>query len=279
MFLTETAGVTIDWNELLNNVIHWCMTKGMRLLLGVMVVFFAFKFITFFTRRLYKKLQRKQVDETLSRVGTQVLRTVLKGIVLICFIGFIGIETASITALIASCGVAVGLALQGSLSNLAGGVIIILMRPFRIGDFITSSGESGTVENIHMFYTVLVTPDNKTVHIPNGNLANDVIVNFSAKETRRVEVIMSIAYESDFDKAVDVINAVCATNDKILKEPLPYVTIGEYADSYVDLSIRVWVNNKDYWPVHRFLMIELRKAFEENGLDVPYNQLEVTLKK
>ena len=228
---------------------------------------------------MYKKLKAKNVDETILRVTTQTIKLIFKGIVLLCFVGYVGIETASFTALITSCGVALGLALQGALSNVAGGIIIILMRPFRLGDFIITNGESGTVEDIHMFYTTLVTPDNRVVQVPNGSLANNVIVNNSIKEKRRVDVVMSIAYDADFEKAKQLILDVCNLNDLIDKTPEPFVAVGSYAASSVDLNIRVWTNNADYWTVHRYLMHEIKKTFDANGIEIPFNQLDVTIKQ
>lgn len=277
MFLAEETN-PIDWKALWNTLLNWATSTGIKLVIGLILLFIIFKTTNILTKKLYKRLQKKQADETLSRVGTQVIRIVIKVVCLICFVGYIGIETASITALIASAGVSVGLALQGSLSNFAGGIIIILMRPFRIGDKITSNGESGTVEDIHMFYTVLVTPDNKVVHIPNGALANNVIVNTSIKETRRVEIVMSIAYDADLNKATDVINNVCKQNALIFTDPVPYVGIKEYSNSSVDLNIRVWCNNKDYWTIQNYLLVEIKKAFDENGIVIPFNQLEVAIK-
>lgn len=277
MFLAEEANA-IDWKALLDLLLNWATTTGIKLVIGLVLLFIVFKITNVLTKKLYKRLQKKNADETLSRVGTQVIRVVIKVVCLICFVGYIGIETASITALIASAGVSVGLALQGSLSNFAGGIIIILMRPFRIGDKITSNGESGTVEDIHMFYTVLVTADNKVVHIPNGALANNVIVNTSIKETRRVEVVMSIAYDEDLNKATDVINEVCKQNALIFTDPAPFVGIREYSSSSVDLNIRVWCNNKDYWTIQNYLLVEIKKAFDENGIVIPFNQLEVAIK-
>ncbi|MDE7106524.1 MAG: mechanosensitive ion channel [Anaeroplasmataceae bacterium] len=277
MFLAEEAN-PIDWTALWNTLLNWATSTGIKLVIGLILLFIIFKITNILTKKLYKRLQKKQADETLSRVGTQVIRIVIKVVCLICFVGYIGIETASITALIASAGVSVGLALQGSLSNFAGGIIIILMRPFRIGDKITSNGESGTVEDIHMFYTVLVTADNKVVHIPNGALANNVIVNTSIKETRRVEVVMSIAYDADLNKATDVINDVCKQNALIFTDPVPYVGIREYSNSSVDLNIRVWCDNKDYWTIQNYLLVEIKKAFDENGIVIPFNQLEVAIK-
>lgn len=279
MVLAENSNqINIDWNTLWNTLLNWCMTTGVKLLIGLIGLFVIFKIVNILTKKLYKRLQKKQADETLSRVGTQALRLVLKGITLVCFVGYIGIETASISALIASAGVALGLALQGSLSNFAGGIIIIVMRPFRIGDKITTNGESGTVEDIHMFYTVLVTPDNKVIHIPNGSLANNVIVNTSIKDTRRVEVVMSIAYDADLDRATQVINEVCAKNALIFNDPEPFVGIREYSSSSVDLNIRVWCKNADYWTITNYLLVEIKKAFDENGIEIPFNQLEVAIK-
>ena len=235
MFLAEEAQ-TIDWKALLETILNWCTSTGIKLIIGLLFLFIIFKITNMLTKKLYRHLQKKQADETLSRVGTQAIRIVLKLVALICFVGYIGIETASITALIASIGVSLGLALQGSLSNFAGGIIIIAMRPFRIGDKITTNGETGTVEDIHMFYTVLVTADNKVVHVPNGSLANNVIVNTSTKETRRVEVVMSISYDTDLNKATEVIQQVCKQNSLIFTDPEPFVGIREYAGSSVDLN-------------------------------------------
>lgn len=283
MFLTETVESTeklnIDWQALLDTIMGWCMSTGIKLLIGIFLLIICFKIINGITKRIYKKLKAKNVDETILRVCTQTIKLIFKGIVLLCFVGYVGIETASFTALITSCGVALGLALQGALSNVAGGIIIILMRPFRIGDFIITNGESGTVEDIHMFYTTLVTPDNRVVQVPNGNLANNVIVNNSIKEKRRVDVVMSIAYDADFEKAKQLILDVCNLNDLIDKTPEPFVAVGAYAASSVDLNIRVWTNNANYWTVHRYLMHEVKKTFDANGIEIPFNQLDVTIKQ
>lgn len=277
MFLAEETK-TIDWKALLDTILNWCTSTGIKLIIGLVLLFIIFKITNVLTKKLYKHLQKKQADETLSRVGTQAIRITIKLLCLVCFVGYIGIETASITALIASAGVSLGLALQGSLSNFAGGIIIIVMRPFRIGDKITTNDESGTVEDIHMFYTVLVTPDNKVIHVPNGSLANNVIVNTSIKETRRVDVVMSIAYDADLNKATDIINEVCKQNALIFTDPAPYVGIKEYSSSSVDLNVRVWCNNADYWTINNYLLVEIKKAFDEKGIEIPFNQLEVAIK-
>lgn len=283
MFLTDATTeqvqqINIDWNALINSILDWCFTTGIKLLIGIVVLLIVLKIINGFTKRLYKRLQKRHVDETIARVGTKALKVVLKALVIIIFVSYIGIETAAITSLIASLGVGFSLALNGVLSNFAGGIIIILMRPFRIGDYVTTCGESGTVEDIQMFYTTLVTPDNKVIKVPNGTLIGSTIVNVSVKESRRVDVVMSIAYNADYELARQAILDVCAANDAIYKDPAPYVAVGEYADSSVNLNVRVWTKNGEYWNVNRYLMEEIRKSFEAKGIEIPFNQLEVTVK-
>lgn len=280
IFLAEetTTTTAFDWNVLWNEIIKWCTSSGLQLILGLVVLFILFKIVNIATRKLYKHLQKRQADETISRVGTAALRIGLKIMFLTFFVSYIGIETASISAVIASVGVGLSLALQGSLSNFAGGLILVVMRPFRLGDYITTNDQSGTVEDIHMFYTTLVTPDNKTVFVPNGSLANNVIVNVSVKDTRRVEVIMSVSYETNLDDARNSIRRVCQKNASIFADPAPYIEVSTYADSSIDLVIRVWCNSKDYWPVNKYLLEQIRVAFDEDGIDIPFNQLEIAIK-
>ena len=283
MFLTETVESTekvkIDWQTLLDNIINWCMTTVIKLLNASIVMIILFKITNIITKRIYKKLKSKNFDETLLRISLQTSRFIIKGLIILCFIGYVGIETASITAVISSCGIALGLALQGALSNVAGGIIIILMRPFRIGDYIFTNGESGTVEDIHMFYTTLVTPDNRVVHVPNGNLANNVIVNNSAKDKRRLDIVMPITKNSDLEKAKQIFYEICSTNDLIDKTPAPMVVINAYTSYSVELSMRAWVNTDDYWPIRFKLLEQIKKLFEENGIEIAFNQVDVTIKQ
>jgi small conductance mechanosensitive channel len=237
-----------------------------------------FKIVDVFTKRMYKKLQKRNADVTLSKVGTQALRSALKLIILICLIGYVGIETASVSAVIASLGVGISLAVQGTLSNFAGGVLLIVMRPFHIGDFITSGDQSGTVEDIRLFYTHIVTTDNRAVVIPNGTLANNVIINASAKETRRCDITVSAAYGSDTDLVKEVIRKVCEGNELIFKDPTPFVEMSDMASSSLDFVVRAWCKREDYWTVHFYLLENIKKAFDENGIAIPFNQLDVTIK-
>lgn len=284
MFLeaaTDTATnqvASIDWNAVLDTVINWCTTTGIKILIALVVMFITFKVINFITKKLYKHLQKKQVDATISKVSTSFLRLALKVVILICIVGYLGFETASLSAVVASLGVGISLAVQGTLSNFAGGVIIILMRPFRIGDFITSNGESGTVEDIKLFYTHIITVDNKMVSIPNGSLANNVIVNASAKETRRVDVVMSVAYGTDLKLAKSLIYSVFERNELILKDPAPFSEVSTLAASSIDFTVRAWVNSGDYWTVYYYLLNEIMVEFEKNNIEIPFNQLDVNIK-
>ena len=286
MFLEEVADAAtaadatskVTWGDVWAKVVDWLTNTGIKIVIALLVMFIAFRLINLISKKIYKRLQKKHVDETISRVANNIIKITLKVLVLICLVGYVGIETASISAVIASLGVGISLAVQGTLSNFAGGVIIIVMRPFKIGDYITSNGQSGTVEDIMLFYTHIVTPDNKVIYIPNGTLANNVIVNVSVKEDRRVDVVMSISYASDVEKAKQVIKNVCAANPLIFTTPAPFVEIGEYADSSINLFVRVWTKNSNYWTVNFYLLDEIRKQFEANGIEIPFNQFDVNLK-
>lgn len=273
------AGSGVDWSAVWNAILNWCTSTGIKLVIAIVLLILSFKIVNVLTKKIYKKLQNKHADETLARVGTQVTRIVLKTLILVCLIGYVGIETASISAVVASIGVGISLAVQGTLSNFAGGVIIIVMRPFKIGDFITTNGESGTVEDIKLFYTTIVTPDNKSISIPNGSLANNVIVNASAKDTRRVDLTFSVAYGTDADKVKKIIREVCESYELVFTDPAPFIEMSALASSSLDFVVRVWCNRVDYWTVNFHLIDAIKKAFDENGIEIPFNQLDVNLKK
>lgn len=274
-----SSASNFDWGTLLSIVYEWLTTTGIKLVIAIVLMIISFKIINVFCKRLYKRMHKKNVDETIARVGSQSLRILLKIVVLVCLVGYVGIETASISAVLASIGVGISLAVQGTLSNFAGGVIIIVMRPFKIGDYITSNDQSGTVEDIKLFYTHIVTPDNKGVVIPNGQLANNVIVNTSAKDTRRVEVITSVAYGTDVEQVRRIINEVCAANELVFTDPAPFVELSNTGSSSLDFTTRVWCNRGDYWTVYYGLIGKILAAMNENGIEIPFNQLDVNLKQ
>lgn len=280
---TEQAAQTassggIDWGAVWNTIVNWVMNVGIKIVIAILLLIISFKLVNLITKKLYKRLQKKKADETIARVSTQCLRIGLKVIILACLIGYVGIETASISAVIASIGIGISLAVQGTLSNFAGGVIIIIMRPFKIGDYITSNGEEGTVEDIKLFYTHIVTNDNRAVVIPNGALANSVIVNASAKDTRRVDIVASVAYGSDIAKVREVLKNVCAENELVFQDPAPFVELNTMNESSLDFTVRAWCNRGDYWTVKFALNDAIVNKLTENGIEIPFNQLDVTLK-
>ena len=264
--------------EEVNAVITFLAAIGIKLLISIIIIIFTFKTINLLGRKLDKKLEKKSVDLTISRVLSSGFRLVLKVVIIACVVSYLGVETASISALIASIGVGISLAVQGTLSNFAGGVIIIIMRPFKIGDYIQMKEESGTVENIRLFYTHLVTPDNKMVLVPNGILANDVIVNYSAKDIRRCDLVLKVSYDCDIDLVKRVLYNACLDDQRFLNDyRLPFINVGNYSDSSIDVYVRVWVKKDDYWPVYYDLLDELKRILAKNGIEIPYNKLDVNI--
>ncbi|MBQ5808553.1 MAG: mechanosensitive ion channel [Clostridia bacterium] len=259
----------------LNTVLDWLATTGIKVVIGLIVMLVAFKVIDSFSKKLFQFMTKREIDATITRVSTGAAKVAAKILVAVLFVGYIGVETASISACIATLGVGVSLAVQGTLSNFAGGVIIILMRPFKIGDYITSGGDSGTVEDIKLFYTHVVTPDNRMIYIPNGSLANNVIVNASVKDTRRLDITFSVSYDADVELARKLIADVCAANENIFKEPAPFIVVASYAASSIDIVCRTWCNKGDYWSNNFYLLSEVKKEFDKNGIQIPYNQLDV----
>lgn len=270
---------TIDLAALLQTVLNWLSTEGVKLLIGLVVLFFVFKIINIIAKKFKKRMLAKNRDKTITMVVYSIIRKGLKVIAFLAFLGYVGIDTAGIGTIIASAGVAVGLALQGSLSNLAGGIVILLMRPFKIGDYITAQGESGTVEEIKLFYSYLITPDNKVVMIPNGVLANGSIINYSTKELRRVDFEFSISYDEDFEKAKKVIWDVIGSIENILTDPAPFVRVVSHGESTINIVTRVWTKNENYWDVYFDMMEAIKQSFDNAKIEIPFNQLDVHIKE
>jgi small conductance mechanosensitive channel len=221
-------------------------------------------------------MEKKNRDKTITSVVYSVIRKGGKLLAFLAFLGFVGIDTAGIGSIIASLGVGLGLAVQGSLSNLAGGLIILVMRPFKLGDYIEAQGKSGTVEDIRIFYTHLKTPDNKVVLIPNGSLIGGNVINYSTKPTRRVDLTFDIDYAEDFKKSVALILDICSKHELILKDPAPTCRIAAWKESSIQLSCKVWVNNGDYWTVTFDLLETVYDEMNKAGIKIPYNQIEVS---
>lgn len=275
---TPVEKTPITFTEILNQILSWLSTEGVKLVIGLFVLFILFKIINVISNKFKKRMEKKNKDKTITSVIYQILRKGLKILAILVFLGYVGIDTAGIGTVIASLGVGIGLALQGSLSNFAGGIVILILRPFKIDDYIEAQGEGGTVENIGIFYTTLVTPDNKIVMIPNGTLANGTMTNYSAKELRRVDFNFSISYDADVEKAKRVIWDVIINTKNVLDEPSPFVRLKEYGSSAVDITTRVWVKNADYWTVYFDMMESIKEEFAKANIEIPYNQLDVHVK-
>ena len=269
---------TIDWSVVINNLINWCVSTGIKLILGLVVLFISYKIINSISKRLYNSLKKNNVDETISKVVSSSIKVALKLVVLVMFVGYIGIETASISAVITSIGVGVSLAIQGALSNFAGGLIIIIMRTFKIGDWITTNGESGNVENIKLFYTELTTADNKVIYVPNGPLANNVIVNVSAKEVRRVDMIFKVSYDTDLALVSKTLLNMLENDERVYKDPIPFINVSEFGTSSINITIRAWTKTSDYWSVYWNMMNNVKGEFDKVGIEIPIEKLDIKLK-
>ena len=271
--------LTINWKELWDKFILWCSTTGIKFVLSLVGLVLLICLINWSAKGIRRGLRKRNKDETVVNAVFSTYRKVLKFLAILLFLSVIGFDMTGISSIIASATVAIGLALQGSLSNIAGWVLIIFTRPFRLGDYIKAQGEEGTVEEINLFYTHLKTPDNKQITIPNGTLSSGVIVNYSVKDIRRLQVNFDIAYEADYNRAISLIKKVISNHPLVLNDPEPFIRVGEYSDSSVIIYTRVWVKNSEYWNLNWDLLEQVRKAFEENEIQIPYNKLDVNITK
>ena len=263
---------------LLSTVSNWVLNVGVKIVIALVIMFITFKIITKLARRIEKLGEKPNHDKTLMRVLAYIVNIGAKCIIGVCLIGYVGIDTSGITALIASLGVCFGLAVNGAVANIAGGVLIIITRPFKVDDYIEAQGVSGTVTDIHMTNTKIVTPDNKVIYLPNGALANDNIINYSEKDTRRVDLTFSIAYENNFEDAKAIINRVCESHELILKDKNIAVRVSAHSESSIDISTKVWTKSGDYWTVYFDLLEAIKTEFDKSGISIPYNQLDVHIK-
>jgi len=248
---------------------------AMKVLIAL-AIFFVGKFIAKKAVQLSQKMMRKsKVDETLVSFGGNILYALALVFVVIAALSQLGINTTSLAAIVAAAGLAIGLALQGSLSNLAAGVMLILFRPFRLGDYIEAGGTNGTVEEINIFTTKLKSPDNKEITVPNGEIISNVITNYSAKPTRRIDLVYGVGYDDDIKKVKDILTKIVNEDERILKEPAPNVAVHELADSSVNFICRPWVASVDYWAVFWDLQEKVKIEFDKAGISIPYPQRDM----
>lgn len=224
-------------------------------------------------------MQRNQVDKTLQPFLSSLLKNILRLLLAVTVLSMLGVEMTSFIAVLGAAGLAVGLALQGSLSNFAGGVLILLFKPFEVEDYIEAQGHSGTVKEIQIFQTTLLTPDNKTIIIPNGDLSNGSIVNYSRQQTRRVDMVFGISYEDDIKKAKKLVEGLIKKDGRILEEPSHTIKVVELAENSVNLGVRVWCRKEDYWNIYFDMMEDVKMLFDKKKISIPYPQMDVHLQK
>lgn len=255
------------------------MTWGPKVLAAVITLIIGLWVIGIITRAVSKGMEKRNVDASLRPFLKSLLSAILKIMLFISVIGMVGIEATSFVAVLGAAGLAVGLALQGTLQNFAGGVIILLLKPFKVGDWIDTGSYAGTVNAIQIFNTFLKTPDNKTIIIPNGSLANSAITNFSTEPRRRVDFTFGVAYGDSTEKTRATLMQLINADERILQDPEPFIALSELADSSVNFVVRVWVEGADYWAVKFDMNEKVYNKFNEVGLNIPFPQMDVHLHK
>lgn len=257
---------------------EFILKYGMKLIGAAITLFIGLWIVNAMVKRIGKLMEKGNVDPSLIPFLKSLMNIGLKVAVFITAANVASIEMTSFVAILGAAGLAVGLALQGTLQNFAGGVIILLLKPFKVGDFIDTGSYAGTVKGIQIFYTMMTTPDNKTIVIPNGSLANASLTNFSAMPTRRVDITFGIGYENDFEKAKKLILGVIEADERIHKDPVPFVRVTGLGDSSVNIQMRVWVDAPEYWNVHFDMLERVKTIFDKENINIPYPQMDVHVK-
>ncbi|MDD6795470.1 MAG: mechanosensitive ion channel [Clostridiaceae bacterium] len=268
----------MDINIFIGSFISRLTTAGLKLLIGILVLYFGFKIINKVIKSFSSILDKKGFDPTLHSFLHAFSEIILKLILILVVFGYVGIDTTGLAAVLTSAGLALGLALQGSLANFAGGVVLLFMRPFKVNDFVEVGEYSGKVEKIRIFYTNLLTADNKQILIPNGKIADSSIINYSARKTRRIDLTFGVDYDSDVANVKNILWNVIKEEPLILKTPKPFVNIIQHGDSSVNYTVRVWTKTPNYWTVYFNLMEKVKIRFDEEKINIPYPQMEVRLK-
>lgn len=273
--LPELQELSMSADEISKLVDTYVIPWGLNIIFALLI-FFVGKAIVGLIVNLVKKLMGKaKMDSILVNFIGSIVKSVLLLFVVIAALDQLGVNTTSLIALIGAAGLAIGLALQGSLQNLASGVMLIVFRPFTDGDFVEAGGATGVVEEIGIFTTKMRTGDNKEIIVPNGQIFGSNITNYSARDTRRVDMVFGIGYDDDIRKAKQVITDILAADDRILEDPAPLVAVGELADSSVNFNVRPWVKSSDYWSVYFDLNEKIKMTFDEQGISIPYPQMDV----
>ncbi len=268
-----------SWEEALIFLKTSALEFGINLITAIVIFYVGRLAVNVITRGIDRVMTAQEVDKTLVSLVTNLVSMILLVIVVIAAVGALGVQTTSFIAILGAAGLAVGLALQGSLSNFASGVLIIVFRPYKVGDFIEGAGISGGVVDVQILTTVLKTGDNKQIIVPNSQIMGGIITNYSANETRRVDMVVGVSYEDDLDKVRSTIEELIAADDRILDDPATTIAVSELADSSVNFVVRPWVRTADYWGVKFDLTEAIKKRFDQDGISFPFPQRDVHLYK
>lgn len=274
--MAKNPGVIRTYFE---NLVPDILNFALQVVIALIVYVIGAKLIAFLVKVVKKTMERRNTDLGVIQFLSAVVKYALYFILIMTILGLFGIATTSAVAVLGSCGVAVGLALQGSLSNFAGGVLILLLKPFVVGDYIVQGSNEGTVYEISIFYTKLKTADNKVVVIPNGNLSNSSLVNISHMDKRRVDIVVGIGYEADIRTAKEILSRVAENDPARLKEEELVVYVSDLGASSVDIGVRIWVKTEDYWTARWRMLENIKYELDENHISIPYQQIDVQIKQ
>ena len=266
--------------ESINKIFEdYILVYGLNLVFAIAIFVIGKIIVKIIARVVESVMKKSKTDQVLIDFIVGMLTSILNLFVIIAALGELGVDTTSLVALIGAAGLAIGLSLQSSLQNFASGVMLIMFRPFTTGDFVEAGGVAGVVEKISIFNTIMRTGDNKEMIVPNGAIYGGVITNYSAKPTRRIDMVFGIGYDDDIKKAKNIMSDIMSKDERILKEPAPLVAISELADSSVNFVVRPWVKSADYWGVLFDLNEKIKLSFDENNISIPYPQMDVHLDK
>ncbi len=263
--------------NLQEKLVEFLVDYGPKVLGAIVVLIIGLWIIGHITKVIKNTFEKREMDPSLRGFLSSMIAILLKVLLVISVMSMVGIAVTSFIAILGAAGLAIGLALSGTLQNFAGGVILLIFKPFKVGDYITAEGHSGTVEDIQIFVTYLKTPQNVTIIIPNGPLATNSLTNFSAKPIRRADWSFGIAYGDSFDKAKEVLLKLIEEDERILKDPAPFIALGELGDSSVNITVRAWANSGDFWGVFFDMNEKVYKAFAKEGINIPFPQMDVHL--
>ena len=269
----------LDYHQLLTDLVQEAGWILLKVVIALAIYFVGKQIIKWIIRLMDKAFNRHSVETSLRSFLRSLVKVLLMVMLVFAIVQTLGVNTSSFLALFASAGLAIGMALSGTLQNFAGGVVLLLLRPYKVGDYIESMGQSGTVESIGLFSTSLKTPDNQTIYVPNNSIATSIIDNYSQSETRRVDWVLSISYGDDVDVARREILAMLEADARVLKENAPVVLVKTLNSSSVDLVIRAWVKNADYWGLYFDMNEKMYKELPSKGINFPFPQLDVNIKK